>query len=371
MALFVLGYHLGIPGPMQELSRERPDVEWRTRPIGRRWFAEADGVERARSDRRPGSRALLVRRSASERRFFEELDRWDAVVLPPLLWRAGELTMRVLSSRSGPPSAWRRRHRDARLIAKRTVHPAELPGEIGATPPWTLGLSGRQRQVLALAVQEGYYDVPRRTNVAKLAGSLGLGRSTTEEHLRAAESSVIRAAAPLTRPWGTQGGPHAGAEAWAPFARFSAELELYVWMALRGERIARVELRGGVPPGGAAGSHPYLDRIVEHITTGRDDMLDLPVDLELTPFDRQVLEEVRRVPSGQTASYGEIARRVGRPGAARAVGNAVARNPALLVVPCHRVVPSSGRIGNYSGGGGARTKARLLRQERALPEADP
>ncbi len=366
MTLFVLGYHLGIPGPMQALSRARPDVEWRTRPIGRRWLAEAEGTEPA-----PAARTLLVRRSAAERGFFEELDRWDAVVLPPMVWRAGELTLRLLSPRSAPPLAWRRRHGDARLIAKRSVAPEELPGEVGATPPWTLGLSMRQREVLGRAVREGYYDVPRRTTVAKLARGLGLARSTTEEHLRVAESTVVRAAAPLTEAWGDGAGPVPGPEAWAPFARFSAELDLYVWMALRGERIARVSLRRRAPPGAPVPSHPYLDRIVDHITSGRDELLDLPVDLELTPFEREVLEEVRRIPSGRTATYAEIARRVGRPNAARAVGNALARNPAIVVVPCHRVVPASGRIGNYSGEGGAKTKARLLHREGAVLAEDP
>jgi O-6-methylguanine DNA methyltransferase len=363
MALFVLGYHLGLPGEMQRLSRGRPDVEWRTRPIGRRWLAEADGTEALE-----GERTLLVRRSPAERRFFEELERWDAVVLPPMVWRAGELTVRLLSPRSAPPSAWQRRHRDARLIAKRSVRPAELPGEVGATPPWTLGLSVRQREVLGQAVREGYYDVPRRTTVAKLARGLGLARSTAAEHLRAAESMVVRAAAPLTEEWGSLAGPHPGPEAWAQFARFSAELDLYLWMALRGERIARVSLRRGAPPGGTVPSHPYLDRIVDHIASGSDELRDLPVDLELTPFDREVLEEVRRIPSGTTATYGEIARRVGRPRAARAVGNALARNPAVVVIPCHRVLPGSGRVGNYSGEGGSETKARLLRREGAVPE---
>lgn len=365
MALYVLAYHLGIPGEMQRLSRGRPDVEWRTRPIGRRWLAEAEGPAEG-----PRGRALLVRRSPAERRFLEDLERWEAVVLPPMVWRAGELTLRLLAPQSAPPEAWRARHKDARLIAKRSVRPEDLPGEIGAAPPWTLGLSRRQREVLGRAVRDGYYDVPRRTTVARLAKGLGLARSTTEEHLRAAESTVVRAAAPLTEAWGDGGGPRPGPGAWASFARYSAELELYVWMALRGERISRVSLGKEAPPGGPWPSHPYLDRIVDHIASGRDDLLDLPVDLEVTPFDREVLEEVRRIPSGRTATYGEIARRVGRPNAARAVGNALARNPAIVVVPCHRVLPKSGRIGNYSGEGGARTKERLLRREGAVPE-DP
>jgi methylated-DNA-[protein]-cysteine S-methyltransferase len=80
--------------------------------------------------------------------------------------------------------------------------------------------------------------------------------------------------------------------------------------------------------------------------------LTLPVDLRLiaAPFRRQVLETLREVPRGATVSYGELAARAGNPRAARAVGSACARNPIPIVVPCHRVLPGSGRLGNYAGG---------------------
>ncbi|WP_203530586.1 methylated-DNA--[protein]-cysteine S-methyltransferase [Thermaerobacter sp. PB12/4term] len=95
----------------------------------------------------------------------------------------------------------------------------------------------------------------------------------------------------------------------------------------------------------------------------------LTLDLEgagLSPFTRKVLEEVHRIPRGQVRTYGEIARAVGRPGAARAVGNAVAANPIALLIPCHRVVGAGGRLGQYSGGGPG-VKERLLRLEGAWP----
>jgi methylated-DNA-[protein]-cysteine S-methyltransferase len=80
--------------------------------------------------------------------------------------------------------------------------------------------------------------------------------------------------------------------------------------------------------------------------------LSLPVDLRLAeaPFRRAVLEKLREVPRGQTVSYGELAARAGNPRAARAVGSACARNPVPIVVPCHRVLPGTGRLGNYAGG---------------------
>jgi O-6-methylguanine DNA methyltransferase len=75
---------------------------------------------------------------------------------------------------------------------------------------------------------------------------------------------------------------------------------------------------------------------------------DLPVDLGDRPeWDRLVLGAVRSIPRGATASYGEIARRIGRPGAARAVGGAVGRNPVGLLIPCHRVIAGDGSLGGY------------------------
>jgi methylated-DNA-[protein]-cysteine S-methyltransferase len=91
--------------------------------------------------------------------------------------------------------------------------------------------------------------------------------------------------------------------------------------------------------------------------------LDLPVDLRLAaaPFRRAVLEELREVPRGATVSYGELAARAGNPKAARAVGTACARNPVPIVVPCHRVLPGTGRLGSYRGG--PERKATLLELE--------
>ena len=74
----------------------------------------------------------------------------------------------------------------------------------------------------------------------------------------------------------------------------------------------------------------------------------LPLDVEDRPaWDRLVLDAVRAIPRGHTAGYGEVARRIGRPGAARAVGGAVGRNPVGLLVPCHRVIAGDGTLGGY------------------------
>jgi methylated-DNA-[protein]-cysteine S-methyltransferase len=96
--------------------------------------------------------------------------------------------------------------------------------------------------------------------------------------------------------------------------------------------------------------------------------LELPVDLRLAhaPFRRAVLERLREVPLGATVSYGELAARAGNPRAARAVGTACARNPVPVVVPCHRVLPSTGRLGAYAGGP-ERKRALLTLEGASVP----
>lgn len=105
-------------------------------------------------------------------------------------------------------------------------------------------------------------------------------------------------------------------------------------------------------------------QLVEYFA-GRRTRFELPIDLaSVSEFDRRVLAVVREIPFGGVFTYAEVARRIGRPSAARAVGNAVGRNPAPIVVPCHRVVRSDGSLGGYSGGG-PEFKRRLLAIERS------
>jgi len=87
---------------------------------------------------------------------------------------------------------------------------------------------------------------------------------------------------------------------------------------------------------------------------------DLPLDVQGTAFQKRVWEELRRIPSGHTASYGEIARRIGRPTATRAVANACAANPAAVVTPCHRVVRKDGSAGGYRWGKERKAKLQAL-----------
>jgi O-6-methylguanine DNA methyltransferase len=94
------------------------------------------------------------------------------------------------------------------------------------------------------------------------------------------------------------------------------------------------------------------------------DLSTIPLDMSRVPeFHRRVYEIARTIPPGATLSYGDIATKLGTPGSARAVGQALGRNPFPIVVPCHRVLTSQGKMGGFSANGGVRTKLRLLRIE--------
>jgi methylated-DNA-[protein]-cysteine S-methyltransferase len=101
-------------------------------------------------------------------------------------------------------------------------------------------------------------------------------------------------------------------------------------------------------------------QLTEYFSGERKDF-DLPLSLHGTEFQLRVLEELKTIPYGETTSYGDIAKRIGRPKAVRAVGAANGRNPIPIIVPCHRVIGSSGHLTGF--GGGLDTKTALLRLE--------
>lgn len=102
-------------------------------------------------------------------------------------------------------------------------------------------------------------------------------------------------------------------------------------------------------------------RQLQEYFAGQRKDFDLPLHITGTEFQVQVLDALRRIPYGETTSYGEIARRIGRPKAVRAVGAANGRNPIPIIVPCHRVIGSSGDLTGF--GGGLDLKEALLRLE--------
>jgi AraC family transcriptional regulator, regulatory protein of adaptative response / methylated-DNA-[protein]-cysteine methyltransferase len=104
-----------------------------------------------------------------------------------------------------------------------------------------------------------------------------------------------------------------------------------------------------------------VEKILNHLTNN-EPRLDLPLDIRATAFQRQVWEKLRAIPYGQTVSYGDVAKALGKPGAVRAVGRACATNPVALVIPCHRVVREDQTLGGYRWG--AERKQQLLEHER-------
>ena len=97
---------------------------------------------------------------------------------------------------------------------------------------------------------------------------------------------------------------------------------------------------------------------------GERSAFDLPLAPAGTPFQQEVWNELRKIPHGETVSYAQLAERVGRPGSYRAVGAANGRNPLPIVIPCHRVIGSNGKLTGYAGGVDA--KQKLLELEGAL-----
>jgi len=108
-----------------------------------------------------------------------------------------------------------------------------------------------------------------------------------------------------------------------------------------------------------------VQKILNHLDNN-EPRLDLPIDVRSTAFQRQVWEKLRAIPYGQTVSYGDVAKALGKPGAVRAVGRACATNPVALVIPCHRVVREDKSLGGYRWG--LERKKKLIESERDAKE---
>lgn len=119
-----------------------------------------------------------------------------------------------------------------------------------------------------------------------------------------------------------------------------------------------------------AGPPPFAQEAIRRICAllggAQDDLADIPLDMSGIPeFHQRVYAVTRAIPPGRVLTYGEVARRIGEPGASRAVGQALGLNPFAPVVPCHRVLAAGGRSGGFSAEGGANTKLRMLEIEKA------
>jgi O-6-methylguanine DNA methyltransferase len=114
-----------------------------------------------------------------------------------------------------------------------------------------------------------------------------------------------------------------------------------------------------------------IDEIRRHLGGDPQTFRDLPLDWSgVADFHRRVYRAACAIPAGRTASYGELASRIGAPGAARAVGQALGKNPLPIVVPCHRVLAANGKMGGFSAYGGVATKRRILAVEGLVLDRD-
>jgi methylated-DNA-[protein]-cysteine S-methyltransferase len=132
----------------------------------------------------------------------------------------------------------------------------------------------------------------------------------------------------------------------------------------------RRRLRRALPDAREAAPPPAveaaIDAIVRLFDGEPDDLSSVMLDMEDVPeFHRRVYDVARTIAPGETLSYGEVAARLGEPGAAQAVGRALGRNPFPIVVPCHRVVAADGALHGFSAPGGIETKRRMLAIEGA------
>jgi AraC family transcriptional regulator, regulatory protein of adaptative response / methylated-DNA-[protein]-cysteine methyltransferase len=131
------------------------------------------------------------------------------------------------------------------------------------------------------------------------------------------------------------------------------------------EEALRVEYPDARIERDAGGLGEWVQALLRHLA-GQQPDLDLPLDVRATAFQRRVWEALQAIPAGSTYTYGEIARSLGHPGAARAVGRACATNPVSLVIPCHRAVRQDGSLAGYRWG--VERKRALIEQERGRKE---
>jgi methylated-DNA-[protein]-cysteine S-methyltransferase len=139
-----------------------------------------------------------------------------------------------------------------------------------------------------------------------------------------------------------------------------------VWLPERTDHQTRARVARRHPDAAEAAPPPFVSHAIDGIAAllagEARDLTDIPLDFDdsVPEFHRRVYGVARTIKPGTTVSYGELASRLGEPEAARAVGQALGRNPVPIIVPCHRVLAARGGAGGFSAPGGIATKLRLL-----------
>lgn len=160
--------------------------------------------------------------------------------------------------------------------------------------------------------------------------------------------------------------------AWSEHALLAVQLPEADEAATRARlrrHLRQTGVRETLPPPWVA---QVIARIQNLLAGQHDDLADIPLEMDGVPaFNRRVYEIARAIAPGSTLTYGEVAQRLGEPGAARAVGQALGHNPFAPVVPCHRVLAARSGSGGFSAEGGVATKLRMLRIENARMGCEP
>ena len=116
------------------------------------------------------------------------------------------------------------------------------------------------------------------------------------------------------------------------------------------DQILSIDFTDDVPAASGNALCEWAAEELREYFSGKRKTFDLPLKKAPSAFAQRVYDEARKIPFGETASYGELARSAGSPGGARAVGSALSKNPHIIVVPCHRVIRQNGEPGRYTGG---------------------
>src|SRR5213596_631660 len=201
-------------GPLQEVTERRPGLAIDAYPLGRllllRCFGDVDGIDAASEINGSGGKVLHMTRtgdevtllldgSGREEEIIAALADQSAHLIPPIRWQRGEARVTLVLEDRADPEALLEQFPGARLVSKRRPLPA--PGGHGpySSPLFLPKLTEKQARALLAAYEAGYYEFPRKATTEQVSVSLGIARSTFEQHLNRAEHHVVRAMLPMVR----------------------------------------------------------------------------------------------------------------------------------------------------------------------------